>query len=217
MRTIMWPTKPLSCLVVIAILSGVIPYGPARAELVATESVLAPSRTLESDRARLRALLDRQDVQGRLQAYGISAEEAAARVDALTDREVALIADRLDEVPAGADAGAGLLALAILLGPAGVAIIAVVGIGLLIALAVGIVVAVKKAADAAKQSEPATPTPSPSSPQPPQAVTPTPQYQWKASESRERAIKEIFCRDRHLAFRSDWRDQLPKYRACLEQ
>jgi hypothetical protein len=153
-------------------------------------------------------------VQGQLQAYGVSAEEAAARVDALTDREVALIADRLDEVPAGADAGVFLVAafLVAFFAYAGVAIIAVVGIVL---LAVGTVLGVKAAADAAKQSEPATPTPSPSSPQPPQAVTPTPQYQWKASGSRERATKEIFCRNRHLAFRSDWRDRLPEYRACL--
>lgn len=31
----------------------------------------------------------------------------------------------------------------------------------------------------------------------------------------ERAIKEIACRRRHLEFRSDWRDRLPEYRACL--
>ena len=49
------------------------------------------------------------DMQAQLEQYGISAEEAAARVDALTDREVALVADRLDEVPAGGNAGLALL------------------------------------------------------------------------------------------------------------
>ena len=109
MRAILWPTKPLSCLLVVALLGAVIPYRPARAELVATESVIAPGRTPEVDRARVRALLDRRDVQAQLEQYGISAEEAAARVDALTDREVALVADRLDEVPAGGNAGLALL------------------------------------------------------------------------------------------------------------
>lgn len=72
MRESKWPTKLLNCLLVGALLSGAFPHRPACAELVATESVLTP--------ARLRAVLDRQDVQAQLQAYGVSAEEAAARV-----------------------------------------------------------------------------------------------------------------------------------------
>lgn len=109
MRAFMRPAKPLSCLLVAALLGAVIPYRPARAELVATESVIAPSRTLESDRARVRALLDRHDVRAQLEQYGIGAEEAVARVETMTDQEVTLIADRLDEVPAGGASGVGLL------------------------------------------------------------------------------------------------------------
>ena len=37
-----------------------------------------------------------------LQAYGISPEEALSRVDSLTDIEIASIAAKLDQIPAGA-------------------------------------------------------------------------------------------------------------------
>ena len=144
MRAIMRPAKPLSCFLVVALLGAVIPYRPARAELMATESITAPHRTPESDRARVRALFDRHDVQTRLERYGITAEEALARVETLTDQEVVRVADRLDEVPAG---GAGDPATAIaglLFGAAILAVLVVAGIGLLI------VWSVKKVANAAK-------------------------------------------------------------------
>jgi hypothetical protein len=102
MRATKRPTKLLCWLLVVAMLVGSIPSAPAWANLVATESVIARAPTPESDRARLRTVLDREDVRAQLQAYSVSAEEAAARANALTDREVALIAGRLDEVPAGA-------------------------------------------------------------------------------------------------------------------
>jgi len=144
MRAILRPAKALSCFLVVALLGAVIPYRPARAELVATESITAPHRTPESDRARVRALLDRRDLQSQLEEYGISAEEAAARVDALTDQEIARVADRLDAVPAGG-AGDPVTALAgLLFGAAVLAVLVVAGIGLLI------VWSVKKVANAAK-------------------------------------------------------------------
>jgi hypothetical protein len=85
-------------------LGGSIPAGTARADLVSTESIITRAPTPEGDRTRLRALLAREDVRAQLQGYGIRAEEAAARVEALTDREVALIVDELEGVPAGGNA-----------------------------------------------------------------------------------------------------------------
>lgn len=38
-----------------------------------------------------------------MQAYGISYEEALSRVDSLTDSEIALIAGKLDQIPAGTE------------------------------------------------------------------------------------------------------------------
>jgi hypothetical protein len=60
-------------------------------------------------------LLERADVKAQLQAYGVTAEEAAARVEVLSDREVALIAGRVDEVPAGGNPGVFFGAVALLL------------------------------------------------------------------------------------------------------
>ena len=145
MRAIMRPTKPLSCFLVVALLGAAIPYRPAQAELVVTDSVIAPARRPESDRARVRALLDRRDLQSQLEEYGISAEEAAARVDALTDQEIALIADRLNEVPAGGDAGGALL-FCWLFFPVCVLVAAVVVVGIVALIVYG----VKKPSKAAK-------------------------------------------------------------------
>jgi hypothetical protein len=44
---------------------------------------------------------DRGAVAGQLQAYGLSHEDAMARVAALTDAEVASLAGRIDALPAG--------------------------------------------------------------------------------------------------------------------
>src|SRR5205823_14210975 len=89
MRAIMRLAKPLSCFLVVALFGAVIPCRPARAELVATESITGPHRTPESDRARVRALFDRHDVQTQLERYGISAGEALARVGSRTGSGVA--------------------------------------------------------------------------------------------------------------------------------
>jgi Family of unknown function (DUF6627) len=140
MRVKTWPAQLLSGVLVVTMLSGVLPCRPAWAELVATESVVTPAPSAEGHRARLRALLDREDVRAQLQVYGVGVDEAAARVEALTDREVALLAGRLDAVPAGGDGVAVLVGL-MLLGAA-VVVAGVVGF---------IVLIVKHAANAAKQ------------------------------------------------------------------
>jgi len=44
-------------------------------------------------------------VQRELSARGVSGDEARARVAALTDSEVAGLAGRIDQAPAGSDAG----------------------------------------------------------------------------------------------------------------
>ena len=148
--------KLLCWILVGAMLGGGFPSHPASADLVTTESVIARVPTSEGDRARLRAALERDDVRAQLQAYGVSAEEAAARANALTDREVALIADRLDEVPAGAggDAIIGLL----LVGPIFLAAAAIVGTGWLIVQIVKAVAKHRKARQSPRASVAGAPT-----------------------------------------------------------
>ena len=53
-------------------------------------------------------LLDRSEVRKHLEAWGVDTKEARARVDSLTDREIAEIAAQIDQMPAGGD-GLGIL------------------------------------------------------------------------------------------------------------
>ncbi len=78
------------------------PLSPARAVMITTEYAIHQDSEQLSDRARLRAFLGRADVMAQMQAYGISHEEALSRVDSLTDREIASIAGRMDQIPVGA-------------------------------------------------------------------------------------------------------------------
>jgi hypothetical protein len=75
---------------------------PAAAGLVTTEQVVAADAA-ERSRDRVRAFMMRDDVRTWIEALGIDPREAEARVDALTDEEIARINARLDELPAGGD------------------------------------------------------------------------------------------------------------------
>jgi len=83
------------------------------AAMIATEDV-AKSTAAADARARLHEFLDRQDVHNVLEAWGVNAEEAKRRVNSLTDVEVAGIAGRLDQMPAGSST-VGIIVGAILL------------------------------------------------------------------------------------------------------
>jgi hypothetical protein len=73
------------------------------AAMVKTETVLA-GREMLPTREKVRAFLDRGDVQAALTAKGIKPAEAKARVDSLSDAEVKKIAAKIDQLPAGGDA-----------------------------------------------------------------------------------------------------------------
>jgi hypothetical protein len=54
-----------------------------------------------ADREKLRAFMERPEVIGKLKAMGVSPDEAKARVAAMGDQEVHMIAGKLDMLPAG--------------------------------------------------------------------------------------------------------------------
>ena len=60
-------------------------------------------------RGEINRLLDRADVPAGLQAYGVSAGEAKARIAAMDDDEVAQLAARIDQLPAGGEGIIGAL------------------------------------------------------------------------------------------------------------
>jgi len=90
----------VSCLVAGLTLSS-LPF-TAQAGIVGTEQVLAASAQ-SADRDRVNAFLARDDVRNALQGQGVNADAAMARVQAMSDAEVAQLAHRVDQAPAGGD------------------------------------------------------------------------------------------------------------------
>ncbi|HEX2011101.1 MAG TPA: PA2779 family protein [Roseateles sp.] len=77
----------------------------AQAVIVPTEAVAAEAvaPAAESARERVNGFLARDDVRQALVGQGVSAEAALARVDAMSDGEVAELAGRVDSAPAGGE------------------------------------------------------------------------------------------------------------------
>ena len=79
---------------------------PAQAGLLSTESVAAAG-----SRDRIAVILERADVQSRLEAFGVSPTDVKARVAAMSDAEAAQLASRIDSLPAGGDGIIGAIVL----------------------------------------------------------------------------------------------------------
>ena len=83
----------------------------AQATLVTTEQVAATEgvRSANVQRDFVNATLARADVAAGLAERGVSVEQARARVAALTDDEVAVVAQTIETAPAGAADVLGVL------------------------------------------------------------------------------------------------------------
>jgi hypothetical protein len=79
-----------------------------QAAIVSTEQVVTAAAA-EQNRAKVAATFERADVQAELQKMGINADEARARVAAMSDAEAASVANKIDSLPAGGDAIVGTL------------------------------------------------------------------------------------------------------------
>jgi hypothetical protein len=85
---------------------------PVTAGMVTTDRIYAGA-----ERGQVADFLERAEVRSRMQALGVDPDIARARVDALSDGEVAALAEQIERLPAGgADiVGALLLVFIILL------------------------------------------------------------------------------------------------------
>lgn len=72
----------------------------AHARMVGTDQVIAAAQA-QGARGALHELIRRSDVSAQLQSFGVGAEAALARVNALTDTELANITGHIDRLPAG--------------------------------------------------------------------------------------------------------------------
>lgn len=74
----------------------------ARAALISTEQ-MSTQQNRASNQQKVSEALARPELVRQLESMGVSAEQARQRVQALTDQELATLADQTDRLPAGGD------------------------------------------------------------------------------------------------------------------
>ena len=102
MKKIFRYRRPVGLIVLLLTFMLYFPPSPARADMINTQYVIHQDSEPLSARARVKAFLGKADVMAQMQAYGISPTEALSRVDSLTDSEIASLAGKMDQFPAGA-------------------------------------------------------------------------------------------------------------------
>lgn len=93
--------KVTSILAVLVFVAMQLPVKAARASMIRTEQVLEGPQDIQAKRAKVRRFLGREDVRAQMIELGVDPDEAIARAESLSDAEVAQLAGRLDELPAG--------------------------------------------------------------------------------------------------------------------
>jgi hypothetical protein len=119
MYSLIQKRKAIAILVIVTFSTFCIISAPARARMINTDEIFKQSQ-YDLSRKSINTFLDRSEVQNYLVAWGVSPEEAKARIDSLTDEEIENIASRINRLPAGGDGlgtivGAALLIFIILL------------------------------------------------------------------------------------------------------
>ncbi|QFT84751.1 hypothetical protein FIU88_07155 [Halomonas sp. THAF12] len=111
-------TRLLSPLLILALVIGSLPAiaaVPAADQGLVGTTTLLDAQSSQQDRDKIRRVLAREDVQQQLLLQGVSPAEVEDRVAALSDAEARQMADRLDQMPAGASVVGALFAVFIIL------------------------------------------------------------------------------------------------------
>jgi hypothetical protein len=105
--------QPVFILMIFLTLLLSVPFQPALAALIETETVINPDRVKDT-RVLLNQLMARGDVRTALLSHGINPAEMDARVAAMTDDEISAVANTMKDMPAGGMDGWTALALIVL-------------------------------------------------------------------------------------------------------
>jgi hypothetical protein len=106
--------KSIAVLVIIALCTFSIISAPAHAVMVNTAEILKRNQhNLACERINM--FLDRSEVQKHLVAWGVNPDEAKARIDCLSDREIERISAQIDQLPAGGGALGALVGAALII------------------------------------------------------------------------------------------------------
>ena len=95
--------KPVAAVLAAFMVMASAPIMPVQAAIVGTDQVLSSP---DAARDKVNAFMARQDVRDQMERLGVSSDEAAARVAALSDAEIGQIAGKIDSMPAGEGVGA---------------------------------------------------------------------------------------------------------------
>jgi hypothetical protein len=95
--------KSVASVLVLALSFLCLVVAPAKAAMVGTADMLQAQNN-DLARQKIKAFMDRQDVIQQLQTLGVNPDEAKLRVDTMTDAEIALLSEKIDQLPAGGDA-----------------------------------------------------------------------------------------------------------------
>lgn len=82
-------------------LLATLPLPLARAEIITTKAALHAG--MDTPKERIAALISRDDVRAEFARQGISVTEASVRINALSDSELALLAESMENSVAGGD------------------------------------------------------------------------------------------------------------------
>lgn len=91
--------RKTSRVLIVCMLTMAMPLPQANAGLISTQEITQAQS--QADRTRIQNFLEREEVRNQIVAMGVDAQSAIDRVAALSDEEVARIAGKLDQMPAG--------------------------------------------------------------------------------------------------------------------
>jgi hypothetical protein len=92
--------RPIAALIIACFAAASLPMPGAQAALVGTDEVITQQDSAQA-RDRLNAFFSRDDVRQEMRTLGVSPDEAMARIQTMSDEEVAHVAGHLDQLPAG--------------------------------------------------------------------------------------------------------------------
>lgn len=87
-------------------------FAPVHAGVITTQEYVAGQQA-DAERALVVEMLQREEVRERMLGMGVDAADVDQRIAALSDAEVAQLADRMQELPAGAGVLETLLIVAL--------------------------------------------------------------------------------------------------------
>jgi len=116
MKTKIRLKQPISVLIIAAFLNLCWVSSQGWAHMITTETAVERGIENLSQREKLHALINRKDLQPQLEQYGLSREEALARLNSLTDAEVSQLAAEIDQLPEGQGTAGTVLAAMFIVG-----------------------------------------------------------------------------------------------------